>query len=449
LPLLALRELETDEADLLRAHAATCAFCTARLREYEMVRVAARRHFGLTPVPMTGSLVNLEELARETPPSSVILLDDIGAADFSNEEAVPLISTRPRPWRGATRARSANAQPSGLGALVAVLVFTLFAGLIFNTMATRQGHKPPPAITTAGYGHADYTPVQLPAPYTRPGIITRGPDGNLWFIVPLFNEFPGNAIGKMTLDGHVTEYAIPTYKSNPHGIIAGPDGNIWFTENAANKIGRITPDGAITEFALPTGSSPEQITAGPDGNLWFTESGRSVLSRMTPRGVLTEFPLSGPQFGITVGADGALWVSMETQVARVSTLGHVLGHYQATAGFIAAGPGGLWFSNDVGTLGRIAPDGSVLSISLPAGVLGQALASGPDGNLWVALAPTDGSSYVIGSCGLARVTPAGALTVIAGPNHTCAFRGAAFGSDGTLWVTDWGNNAIWRFRSTL
>jgi hypothetical protein len=65
---------------------------------------------------------------------------------------------------------------------------------------------------------------------------------------------------------------------------------VWFTEGAiTNRIGRITLDGAITEYsqgpvqtrivAPPvTGNAPSApaypgwLAAGPDGAIWFTEA---------------------------------------------------------------------------------------------------------------------------------------------------------------------------------
>ena len=79
-----------------------------------------------------------------------------------------------------------------------------------------------------------------------------------------------NKIGRISTDGVITEFPIPTVYSQPIDIVAGPDGNLWFTELAGNKIGRITTAGVIGEFALPgpiTGpSGPGHIAAGPDGN---------------------------------------------------------------------------------------------------------------------------------------------------------------------------------------
>ena len=46
--------------------------------------------------------------------------------------------------------------------------------------------------------------------------------------------------------------SVPTPNSQPAGITVGPDGALWFTEENGHKIGRITTDGAITEYQIPT-----------------------------------------------------------------------------------------------------------------------------------------------------------------------------------------------------
>ena len=54
---------------------------------------------------------------------------------------------------------------------------------------------------------------------------------------------------------------LPNPNSDPTGLTIGPDNNLWFTEYYGNRahgvIGRITLDGNITEFDLPNpGSGP-------------------------------------------------------------------------------------------------------------------------------------------------------------------------------------------------
>src|ERR1700683_1995046 len=93
-----------------------------------------------------------------------------------------------------------------------------------------------------------------------PDHITPGPDGALWF-----TENP-NKIGRITLNGAITEHTLSTVEPLPKGIPLGPDGEMWFTELANNKVGLSPTDGnaTITESAaLPTiGSNPWGIAVG-------------------------------------------------------------------------------------------------------------------------------------------------------------------------------------------
>ena len=57
------------------------------------------------------------------------------------------------------------------------------------------------------------------------------------------------------------------------GAEGRPERLSWFTESAGDKVGRITTQGRVTEFALPTpagGTTPglASLTAGPDGAIW-------------------------------------------------------------------------------------------------------------------------------------------------------------------------------------
>lgn len=150
--------------------------------------------------------------------------------------------------------------------------------------------------------------------------ITSGPDGNLWFTESRFGGGPnvGNRIGRMTLDGQFSEFAIPTVDSRPNDIVSGPDNALWFTEEQGNNVGRIDLNGNITEYAVPTASAiPDQITTGPDGALWFTEASGSApgLGRIDTSGNLQEFNQPNPPsdttsngaVGICLGPDGNVW----------------------------------------------------------------------------------------------------------------------------------------------
>jgi virginiamycin B lyase len=147
-----------------------------------------------------------------------------------------------------------------------------------------------------------------------PQAITTGPDGALW-------STELGAIGRITTQGKIEQFPLPTPTVNPKSIATGPDGALWFTDGAA--IGRITTTGTITTYPLPANSSAEYITKGPDGNLWFTENlpadggnaTKAAIGRITTKGQIQTFDLprkvekqyASSVGNIVVGPDGDLW----------------------------------------------------------------------------------------------------------------------------------------------
>jgi streptogramin lyase len=159
--------------------------------------------------------------------------------------------------------------------------------------------------------------------------VTLGPDGNIWFTEVLqdfSSQEPAGKIARITPDGHITEYTLPSPGSQPLGIVTGADGNLWFTEaGAVHKIGRITVSGDITEFTLPDADgSPSAIASGADGNLWFTTS-NNLIGRITPNGDVTAFAIPSGSFAsdITAGPDGNLYFTetVVNKIGRISTDG--------------------------------------------------------------------------------------------------------------------------------
>jgi virginiamycin B lyase len=110
------------------------------------------------------------------------------------------------------------------------------------------------------------TEFDLPRPNSGPGDITAGADGAMWFVELTGNmdgvQTDGGRIGRITMDGVVTEYELPSKSPSPINIAVGPDRNIWFTQGG--QVGRVTPDGVITEFALGEGTRGAGLSAGSD-----------------------------------------------------------------------------------------------------------------------------------------------------------------------------------------
>lgn len=86
-----------------------------------------------------------------------------------------------------------------------------------------------------------------------------------------------NAVGRITPDGQITRFPIPTPDSRPTGIALGPDGAMWFTENGASKIGRIDPPPG----PAPAGSDESKPGAQPGGPVTAAPGGPAGADSVT------------------------------------------------------------------------------------------------------------------------------------------------------------------------
>lgn len=283
------------------------------------------------------------------------------------------------------------------------------------------------------------------------GVRGAGPATFALIAVVLLAAFCGSAAAS---PGEVAVFHLPNQESHPQGIAAGPDGNVWFTEQGGDAIGRITPEGEVTEFPLPVNARPDAISGGPDGNVWFTEPAR--IGRITPSGEITEFPLPGgpdTSGGIAAGPDGNLWFTRRNRIGNITTAGTItefpLSSEYSVAASIATGPdGNLWFTegNTVPeawsshAIGRISPGGQITEFHLPPGSHDpQGIAAGPDGNLWFTSVHGDGRwEPQVG-----RISPEGEISEL--PIVNSWEQQIATGPEGDLWVTGfWGETPVTR-----
>jgi virginiamycin B lyase len=324
----------------------------------------------------------------------------------------------------------------------------LLAPIVAIATLSAQG----PSLTFTSFQDLSFTGQS--GPYQ----IIPGPDGALWY-QGRFNE-----IGRITIDGAITDYPLPnTLWWAPGSITAGPDGAIWFTEYRMAEIGRMTNSGELTEYEIPDFAGA--ITSGPDGTLWFSEGNK--IGRMTTSGAVTEYPLPNPDSsagGIAAGPDGALWFTessaqgavvngstIRNSIGRITTEGTITEYalppasFFQGAWFIVAGPdGAMWFNEYyAGRVGRITMAGAVTEYPIPDAASGSgptSITPGPDGALWFAESNDDFWVHTLG-----RITTDGVITEYNLP--LLAFNYSAsitLGPDGALWFTDGRTNNITR-----
>jgi streptogramin lyase len=156
------------------------------------------------------------------------------------------------------------------------------------------------------------------------GTIKVDANGNVWFT-------EGNApgIGKLNpTTGKESEFLLPpaSRQLTPTFLVIDSNGNVWFNEvdysdATGGKLGRLSPDGAISEWSVPTvGAEIEEIALDSKGNLWFAEQGNISLNpspnkvgKLDPlHNTITEYtsptPNSRPA-GIVVADDDTIWFS--------------------------------------------------------------------------------------------------------------------------------------------
>jgi virginiamycin B lyase len=263
-----------------------------------------------------------------------------------------------------------------------------------------------------------------------PQQIVAGPDGALWFTAA------SSEVGRMTTSGSLSLVPTPgTGTRLPESITVGPDGALWYADAFGPTIGRVTTAFAFTP--LPdTGFRPEGVAAGADGALWVVES-TDTVARVTTAGTVTRFPVpaktTAPSSSIAPGPDGRLWFTGRTTLGAISTAGVAKSYALPDAaggcpGALATRSGErVWFADYCrDRVGSASVTGTVDWYAFPAGGP-EAIAFGPDGNLWIGLGRTGQ---------IVRMTPSGTVLDMVALLYAPQFGGIAPGPDGAVWFTE-------------
>jgi virginiamycin B lyase len=281
----------------------------------------------------------------------------------------------------------------------------------------------------------------LPAQITQLESLTAGPDGALWF-----TQAQGAKIGRMTLEGAVSELSVlDAATDRPGPIVTGPDRNLWFTLGSTSKIARLNPSGTLSTFDAP-GTGPRAIEVGPDASLWFScETGAGGLGRISVAGAYTRIAVDDFRaffLDLAAGADGNLWVLGPAAIARVTPGGldtRFALPFPGAPRSITAGPdGALWFTVPTRrSIGRITTAGAITELVLPENGDPFAIVSAPDGHLW--FTEPQGNQ-------ISRLTTAGAVTRFVVPTAASRPTHLTVGPDRAIWFYQSAAGKIGRFR---
>ncbi len=98
-----------------------------------------------------------------------------------------------------------------------------------------------------------------------PTHLVAAPDGGLWFL-----DKGKIAIGHIAPGGQLRLYPLHALIGPRASLAADADGNLWVT--LYNQVGRMTPEGALTFYDVPTlDADLGSIMTGPDHHVWFVE----------------------------------------------------------------------------------------------------------------------------------------------------------------------------------
>ncbi|MDB5762915.1 MAG: repeat containing protein [Herminiimonas sp.] len=305
--------------------------------------------------------------------------------------------------------------------------------------------------------------------FTFPGMCPCGPNGIIRKISPagVVSTLAGTAKASGSADG-----TGPGARFDyPLGITVNPAGDVYVADALNNTIRKITPTGTVTTVAgtarvigsadgtAPTAglNDPIGIAADASGNLYIVhadklaDAGNAVVRKLASTGMVTTVA----RFA---GVTGTGFIDGSGQSAR----------FDQMHGITIDTAGNLYIADaNNAIVGKITPAGAVSTLAGTAGSHGNvdgsglaarfqkpvAIASDKNGNLYVIDAFHDSSGA--DSATIRRITPAGAVTTIAGTagmtgdadgiGAAAQFtnpRGITADSQNNLYITDASSNTI-------
>jgi len=295
------------------------------------------------------------------------------------------------------------------------------------------------SVTINGTQITEYTGFD--APYG----ITKGPDGNIWFVdqgsstVYAINPASGSLV-----------YQYPISEDDLFDITTGSDAALWVTDQTNGGVDRVTTGGVIAQYTPNAGLHPQGIVSAPDGTMWFADNTSGGLWNLTVGGGFTQAPFepdgTPAEVAYDTNASYNVWFAETNYLGAYDSTSQAVSQSVVPDGdnaqYVAVGSdGNVWVTAYGGTtpfVGFVNPSGSppfsVTTIALAAGATPLGITAGVDNAMWF----VDPGTNAIGEVSLSTHT----VTTFPIPTSSSGAREIVTGPDGSLWFTEYNTGKI-------
>jgi virginiamycin B lyase len=274
-------------------------------------------------------------------------------------------------------------------------------------------------------------------------------------VISLAQAAPTDSLASAPARLEMVEHPVPR-GSGPHDVAPALDGGVWYTAQRSGELGWLNPaTGETRHVALGRAgerSAPHGVIVGPDGAPWITDGGLNAIVRVDPAtSAVQRFPLPPERGGAnlntaTFDRDGMLWFTGQSGV--YGKLNPVDGNMQVWTAPRGSGPYGItttpsgevyYASLASHHIARIDREtGAATPIDPPTARQGaRRVWSDAEGRIWV-------SEWLSGQVSLYDPASGGWRAWKLPGNDPMTYAVYAH-DDGTIWLTDFGANALVRF----